>query len=59
MCSKGTFEWSGKRNINEVIVAYGFTKIGENAFRNSSSLANITIPNSVTNIGKMHFLIKL
>ena len=32
MCSKGTFYFTGEKNVKEVVIPYGFTIIGENAF---------------------------
>ena len=41
--------------IKSVIINNGITSIGEEAFRDCSSLTSITIPNSVTSIGSEAF----
>ena len=49
-------QWNGKKDIiKNVIVMYGVTSIGREAFYGCSSLTSITIPNSVTNIGGRAF----
>ena len=41
MNSKGAFKWSGKKDIKEAIIPYGFSEIDSYAFCKCSSLTNI------------------
>lgn len=44
--------WKDKiESINKIIIKPGVTNIGASAFSSCTSLTNITVPNSVTNIG--------
>ena len=45
-----------KDNISNVIIKFGITTIGDNAFYGYTSIASIEIPNSVTNIGYYAFM---
>ena len=42
-------------NITNVIIINGVTRIGDYAFYNSTNIASITIPDSVTSIGNDAF----
>lgn len=42
--------------IKEVVIADGYTEIGDSAFENSDSLVSVSIPNSVKTIGNNAFL---
>ncbi|MCH5171983.1 MAG: leucine-rich repeat protein, partial [Erysipelotrichales bacterium] len=43
-------------NIEEIILPYSTTKIGNRAFKNCTSLTNFVIPSSVTSIGQEAFV---
>ena len=47
---------SYKENIWNVIIEYGVTSIGNNAFYECSNLRDLSIPNSVTTIGEAAFI---
>ena len=55
MSSERTLFFNDSRNISEFDIPSGYTKIGDSAFSECSSLTNITIPNSVTKIGYYAF----
>ncbi|MDO5137435.1 MAG: leucine-rich repeat protein [Oscillospiraceae bacterium] len=42
-------------DVKKVVIEYGVTKIGKNAFRSCSNLKDVIIPNSVTWIGEAAF----
>lgn len=44
-----------QRNLTELVVPYGVSSIGNNAFYNFSSLTSVTIPDSVKTIGNQAF----
>jgi hypothetical protein len=46
------FAWKG---VNEVIIPYGVTTIGDSAFFDCVELTNVAIPNSVTSLGDFVF----
>lgn len=50
---RGAF--SGCNKLSQILLHEGLAKIGESAFENCKSLFAITIPNSVTEIGKQVF----
>jgi len=47
--------FKGCEQLNQVLLHEGLTKIGDSAFENCKGLCAITIPNSVTEIGKQVF----
>ena len=51
MSSNGAFKWSGEKDVTKAEIPCDYSSIGENAFLECSSLTNITIPNSITEIG--------
>ena len=55
MSSERTFIFNDGKDISEFVIPSGYTKIGDSAFSECSSLTNITIPNSVTKIGYYAF----
>ena len=55
MSIKGFFEYSGKKNIKEFVIPYGFFEVSYCAFEGCSKLKNIIIPDSVTKIGDYAF----
>ena len=54
--SSSSVPWYNVRNmLTKVMISEGVTGIGEDAFRDCTSLKEITIPNSVTSIGRYAF----
>ena len=49
------YEYAGREDITSVVILNSITKIGMWAFRDCTSLAEITIPNSVTEIEEFAF----
>ena len=47
--------WSNSASIIEVVIPNSVTRIGNQAFRDCSSLSSVIIPNSVTSIGDYAF----
>ena len=47
MSSKGIFRLSCEKNIKEIVIPFGLTEIGFNAFPECTSLTTISIPNSI------------
>lgn len=43
-------------SIIRIIIEYGTTSIGKNAFRNCENLKSITIPESISSIGEAAFI---
>lgn len=44
-----------QRDLTEIVIPYGTTSIGSNAFQNCTSLTSVTIPDGVTSIGSNAF----
>ena len=56
MAEKDTIPWYSQRSsIKTIVILEGITKIGGYAFIDCSNLTNVTIPASVTCIGKQAF----
>ena len=51
MSSRGSFTWSGGKDVREVVIPFGFNEIGFCAFLECTQLTNIRIPRSIKKIG--------
>ena len=55
MSYERTFIFNVRKDISEFAIPSGYTKFGDGAFSECSSLTNIIIPNSITSIGDVVF----
>ena len=54
--ASGNAPWYSRRGeIIKIVIKSGVTNIGECAFKDCNNLTSVTIPNTVTSIGKQAF----